>query len=361
MTSTGNAPVEAVQKTKPLFKLVPWIILLAGLSAVLLVIVNWNRYEAGERVQSTDNSSVNKNSTVLNAKVSGYIKSVDFNDFQHVKKGQLLVQLVDDDYRAALQSAEASLLKAKSSLKNLDNELAQQAAVVSQSQATADSGKARTKQAQSDDRRYRSLSGSGAVTAQATDSASYAYAQAKASWDSALADIEVQKKKRDVLAGQREQREAEVLAAQSSVETAALNLSYTRITAPEDGVVGVRDIQTGQLLSSGATVTNFVSASAPYVISNYKETQLDRIRPGQHVDIEVDSLPGQVFTGTVGTISPATGSTFTVIPADNATGNFTKVTQRIPVRINFDPDQRTLDRLRAGMSTTTHIDTAGAE
>lgn len=362
MTTQSNAQPDSSQarKTKPLFRLIPWIILICGLLAVILVITNWNHYEAGEVEQSTNNSSIRQDSTTLNAKVSGYVRSVNFRDFDHVHKGQVLVQLVDDDYRASLQSAEASQLRAESQLKSLSSELAQQQAVIDQSQATAESARAKMKQAQADDRRYRNLSGSGAVTAQASDSANYTLAQAKAALDSNQADVEVQKKKLEVLANERAQREADVISARASVETARLNLSYTQIIAPEDGVTGERNVQAGQLLSAGSEVTNFVPVSTPYIISNYKETQLSRIRSGQPVMIEVDSLPGKTFSGKVGKISPATGSSFAVLPADNATGNFTKVTQRIPVRIEIDSGQHSLELLRAGMSTTTHINTTGA-
>jgi membrane fusion protein (multidrug efflux system) len=176
-----------------------------------------------------------------------------------------------------------------------------------------------------------------------------------------LAAVELQQRQVVVLQGQRAQREADILAAQAALDTAKISLSYTRIVAPNDGTVGQRMVQPGSLLNPGAGVANFVPNAQAYVIANYKETQLARVAPGQPVQVEIDSFPGQVLKGHVSRLAPSSGSTFSTVPADNATGNFTKVTQRIPMRIDLEPHQALASRLRAGMSVTARIDTrAGA-
>lgn len=338
-------------------RLVPWIILAVVIGAIILVSMRWNSFEADSVVQTTDNATVQADSAVIDAKVSGYVRSVKFVDFQTVRAGDLLVQLDDREFRASVLHAEAALAKARAILDSLDYELAAQGATIAQARANAVSSASKLTLAVDDNRRFAALESSGAVTGQEADIARSNAAVVRAGQAGSLAAVDLANRQRDVLEGQRAQREADVLAARATLDSARIALSYTRIVAPTDGTIGQRAVQPGSLLNPGAAVVTFVAKTVPYVVANYKETQLSRIAPGQPVEILVDSLPGVRLRGRVSRLAPASGATFATLPADNATGNFTKVTQRIPLRIDLTPGQPMVMRLRAGMSVTTRIDT----
>jgi len=335
--------------------LAPWLVIALVLSAIILVATQWGRFEADRAVQVTDNATIQADVVVLDSRAAAYVRTVAFSDFQHVRKGQLLVQLEDDEFRADVLRAEAALAKAEAVLGNLPNELAAQHAMVDQARAKAESDTSRLQLAEADDQRFAALASSGAVTGQEADSARANAGMIRAARTGSTAAIELQNRQLDVLAGTRQQRQADVLAARAELERARIALSFTRITAPADGIVGQRHVQPGSLLAPGTAVANFVPDTPPYVVANYKETQLARIAPGQKVEITIDSFPGEVLQGHVSRLAPASGATFAAIPADNATGNFTKVTQRVPLRIDLDPNQPLATRLRAGMSATTRI------
>jgi membrane fusion protein (multidrug efflux system) len=324
----------------------------------VLVSTRWDAHEANATVQTTNNASVQGDATVLTARATGYVRHVNFSDFQHVKAGDLLVQLEDDDYRAAVTSARADLDRARANLANLANEEASQQATIAQAVAAARTSAARLALARQENARFQALTGSGAVTGQEADNARATLDAAVATQAGNGAATELQRRQLDVLRGQRAQRQAAVDAAQAALRTAEINLSHTRVLAPSDGVVGARNVQVGALLSPGTKVANFVPAARPYVIANYKETQLARVRVGQAVTIAVDSFPGQELKGRVARIAPAGGNVFSVVPADNATGNFTKVVQRIAVRIDIAENQPLAARIRPGMSVETRIDTS---
>jgi membrane fusion protein (multidrug efflux system) len=338
-------------------RLVPWIILALVIVSIALVSFRWNRFEADRAVQTTDNATIQADSAIINAKVSGYVRAVYFVDFQSVKAGDLLVQLDDREFRASVLHAEAALAKAQAILANLDHEVAAQRAMIAQARASADSSASKLRLAVDDNRRFASLEESGAVTGQEADSARSNAAVVRAGQAGSLAAVDLANRQLDVLEGQRAQRTADVLGARAALDTAEITLSYTRITAPATGTIGQRLVQPGTLLNPGAAVVTFVAKTTPYVVANYKETQMSRIAPGQRVEILIDSFPGTKLQGRVSRLAPASGATFSALPADNATGNFTKVTQRIPLRIDLTPGQPLVARLRAGMSVTTRIDT----
>jgi membrane fusion protein (multidrug efflux system) len=340
-------------------RLVPWIILALVIGSIALVSVRWNSFEADRAVQTTDNATIQADSAVIDAKVSGYVRAVNFVDFQSVRAGDLLVQLDDREFRASVLHAQAALAKAQAILANLDHEVAAQRATIAQARANADSSASKLRLAVVDDRRFTALADSGAVTGQEADSARSNAAVVRAGQAGSLAAVDLANRQLDVLEGQRAQREADVLAARAALDSAQIALSYTHIVAPATGTIGQRFVQPGSLLNPGAAVVTFVANTTPYVVANYKETQLSRIAPGQAVEILVDSFPGVRLRGRVSRLAPASGATFSALPADNATGNFTKVTQRIPLRIDLIPGQPMIQRLRAGMSVTTRIDTRG--
>lgn len=340
-------------------KLIPWVILALVLAGVVLASTHWDRFEADKTVQTTDDASVQADSSIINAKVSAYVVKVNFTDFQTVHAGDVLVQMDDREARASVLHAEAALAKAQAVLDNLDHELAAQRAMIAQARANAASTGSKLRLADQDNHRFSALADSGAVTGQEADSAQSNAAVVRATQAGSLAALDLQNRQYDVLSGQRAQRKADVQAAQAALESARIILSYTKIVAPGDGTVGQRLVQVGSLLNPGSAVVNFVAHNPPYVVANYKETQMSRIAPGQKAEIVIDSFPGQRLTGTVSRLAPASGATFSAVPADNATGNFTKVTQRIPLRIDLTPGQPLISRLRAGMSVTARIDTHG--
>ncbi|MFC4254119.1 HlyD family efflux transporter periplasmic adaptor subunit [Altererythrobacter xixiisoli] len=354
MSSLPPAPDTATPQPGWI-RLAPWIIIALVLIAIGVIAGQWGRFEADRAIQVTDNASIQNDAVVLDSRAAGYVRTVAFSDFQHVRKGQLLVQLEDEEFRADVLRAEAALARAQATLDNLANELAAQRAMVAQARANARSDSSKLQLAEADDQRFAALASTGAVTGQEADSARANAGAIRAAQAGSVAAVELQNRQLDVLAGTREQRQADVLAARAELARARIALSFTRIIAPADGIVGQRHVQPGSLLAPGTAVANFVPETPPYVVANYKETQLSRIAPGQQVDITIDSYPGEVLHGRVSRLAPASGATFAAIPADNATGNFTKVTQRVPLRIDLLPDQPLAARLRAGMSATTRI------
>jgi len=360
MSDTNVEPSNLPKhRESPWGRYLPWGILTLVLASVVLVSIRWDNFEADRTVQTTDDAAVQSDSSILNAKISAYATRVNFIDFQTVHAGDVLVQLDDREANAAMLHAQATLAKVQAVLDNLDHEIAAQRAMITQARANVTSNTSRLRLADQDNRRFSALADSGAVTGQEADSAMSNAAVVRATHAASVAAVDLQNRQLDVLSGQRAQRKADVLAAQAALETARITLSYTRIIAPVDGTVGQRLIQTGSLLNPGTAVANFVASTPPYIVANYKETQLSRIAPDQSVEVFVDSFPGQRLLGRVSRLGPASGATFSAVPPDNATGNFTKVTQRIPLRIDLNPGQPLLSRLRAGMSVTTRIDTHG--
>jgi membrane fusion protein (multidrug efflux system) len=340
---------------------VPWAILALVILIVFAVSTRWDSFVSNSSVQTTDYASIETDSALISAKVSGYVRQVAFTDFQPVHAGDLLVQIDDRELRADVVRAEATLARAKAVLANLDNEVAAGRATVSQAQAAEATNASKLRLAEQDNRRFSALEDSGAVTGQEADSARANMDAVRSTQQGTRASVELQKRQLDVLRGERGQREADVRAAAAALDLAHINLSYARITAPADGFVSERQVQAGSLVNAGSAIVNFVPQTPPYIVANYKETQLARVRTGQQVEISVDSFPGETLKGRITRIGPASGASFAALPADNATGNFTKVTQRIPLRIDLLAHQPLMSRLRAGMSVTTHVDTSGSE
>lgn len=298
---------------------------------------------------------------MLSARVSGYVRELPVTDYQTVTAGDVVAEIESDDYAVKVRAAEASLAKAQAVLDNLRNEEAQQCATIEQAEASLHSSEARLTQSQQDYDRKSQLVASGAVSRKSFDDAKADLASAKASREAALAALTLAQRQLDTLAGERAQRIADRDAASASVASAKLELGYTRIVAPFDGVLGRRSVQIGSLVASGTQIVTIVPLARPYLIANYKETQLKNVRAGLPVDITVDALPGYSFRGRVEQVAPMSGNESSLIPTDNATGNFTKVVQRVPVRIELEPGQADLNLLRPGMSAAIRIDTSGAK
>ncbi|MBB3388368.1 membrane fusion protein (multidrug efflux system) [Rhizobium sp. BK275] len=322
---------------------------------VAVATVDWNRWVAGAASQSTDDAVVSSDVSTLSAQISGIVRSTPVTDYQKVTKGQLLAEIDPREYDAAVEGAKANLAAANASLANLANQIELQRAVVQV--AEAQNASAEAQQTQTEQEFHRQTSLGGATSQQLLQQAQAAYLQAQASVKSTAASIEQQKAQLNVLNGQYPLLRSQVNAAQASLDTALIHQGYARIYAPFDGVIGRRLVHEGDLVAAGTSVISEVPLPSVYVTANFKETQLSRMTPGRTADVTIDTFPGQIFHGTVSGLSPASGSIFALLPPDNATGNYTKVVQRIPVKIVFDPGQPLLDRLKPGMSAVVTVDT----
>jgi membrane fusion protein, multidrug efflux system len=334
---------------------IPLLAVFAALLFIGLATLRWDAWVGGAAVQTTNDAYVRAEMTRLASRVAGEVRTVAVKDFQRVKSGDLLVEIDPADYQAQVAQAEAGVVGAKAALDNLDNQVELQYATIAQAEAQRVSAEARDVEARQEQERQQSLTQTQAGTRQKLEQAVADYAKAEADVRASRAVIAAQRHQLEVLAGTKKQRTADLLGAQAALAAARLRLGYTRIVAPFDGVVGERQVQPGDYVNIGSSLINIVPLPNVYVIANYKETQLTRVKPGQPVEITIDSFPDQTLRGEVERVSPASGSQFALLPPDNATGNFTKVVQRIPVRIALDKDQPLLERLLPGMSAVTRI------
>jgi membrane fusion protein, multidrug efflux system len=337
--------------------IIPLFAVVTALGFVAVATVRWDEWTGDARIQVTDDAYVRADLTRLSSRVAGQVLKVAVEDFQHVKRDQLLVQIDPADYQAQVDQAQAAVEAAQAALDNLANQIELQYATIAQGEAARTSAEALDVEAQEEEVRQKSLSQTDAGTRQRFEQATAAYAKAQADVKASRAVIAEQQHQLEVLQGTKKQRAADVEGAKATLVAAKLKLGYTRIVAPFDGVVSERQVQPGDYVNIGTNLINVVPLPNVYVIANYKETQLTHVKPGQPVEVTIDSFPHQVLHGRVERISPASGSQFALLPPDNATGNFTKVVQRIPVRIQLDKDQPLLDQLLPGMSVVTRIRT----
>ena len=339
---------------------IPLVCVLAAFVFIALATTRWDLWVGSARTQTTNDAYVRADVSQLSSRVAGEVKAVTVSDYQRVKAGDVLVEIDPSDYEAQVAQAEAAVAGAQAALDNLANQVELQYATIAQSEAQRASAEAVQLQAQQEHDRQQSLIQTEAGTRQRLEQANAALAKAQADVRASRAVIAAQKHQMEVLAGTKKQRAADVLAAEAALKAAKLKLGYTRIKALFDGIVGARQVQPGDYVNIGSNLFNVVPLPNVYVIANYKETQLTHVKAGQPVSITIDSFPRQVLHGHVARISPASGSQFALLPPDNATGNFTKVVQRIPLRIEFDKGQPLIDSLLPGMSAVTRIDTEGA-
>jgi membrane fusion protein (multidrug efflux system) len=316
----------------------------------------------GKRTQqNTNDAFVSADYTLVVPRVAGFIKEVLVEDNQQVKAGQLLALIDDRDLRASAEAADAQTLVARAQLQNAKATLERQTSVIAQAQAAVVSAKAEMAFAQQELNRYNHLAGVGAGTVQNAQQARTRIDQATAHLDTATAKLAAERKQVDILTAQRDAAEGSLKHAQAALEIASFELSYTRITAPQDGMIGERAVRVGAYVTPGSKLLAVVPLQRAYVVANFQETQLTDVQPGQEVQVRVDSLGGEALSGRVESIAPATGVTFAAVKPDNATGNFTKVVQRIPVKIMLEPGQPLAERLRVGMSVEASIDTRSSE
>ena len=320
---------------------------------ILLVIGAWlvvNHFVHFGDGEFTDNATVQQHITPVNTRVGGFIKEIRFNEYQPVHKGDTLVVIEDSEYRLQLAQAEANLQRELAGGDVTSSTIGVTRQNMSVSDAGVDEASVRLENARIDDQRYAQLLKSDAVTQQQYDKVHTAYLEAQARYEQAVRSRGTLAKTETEQGHRLTQNQAAVKVARAQIQLAKLNLSYTVIIATADGVVGKKDIHVGQLVQPGQTMASIVDNSELWVVANYRETQLPNIHVGSKVDITVDAVPGVAFKGTVERISDATGSAYSMIPQDNATGNFVKVEQRIPVRIHLDADKKAQSKLRAGMN-----------
>jgi membrane fusion protein (multidrug efflux system) len=310
----------------------------------------------GRYLESTDDAYVKADSTIISPKVSGYIAQVLVGDNQPVKAGELLARIDDRDFRAALDSAHADVDAAEAAVRNLDAQIALQQPVIEQETADVAAAEANLQFAQEEQARYDGLMKTGSGTIQRAQQTDAALREKNAQLLHEKSGLVAAQRKVDVLTTERAKSVAQLDRARAVEHQAALNVSYTRISAPVDGTVGARSLRVGQFVQAGTQLMAVVPLDAVYVVANFKETQLTHVRNGQPVEISIDSFHGTRLKGHVDSLSPASGLEFALLPPDNATGNFTKIVQRVPVKIVLD-DHNLTGLLRPGMSAEPTVNT----
>jgi membrane fusion protein, multidrug efflux system len=359
-----------------------------GVAALLLFTINgcWNSWQGGAVEQRTDDAYVRADMTPLSTRISGTVRNMDVDDYEAVKPGQLLVQLDDQDYRAILEEAKAALAGSRAELadnqsakfiqdakiQNAESGIVQATAALTAAKAAIAAVQPEVERTELERKRQQALIASKATTHQQleqTNADADRYSGVLAGQQASLASAEAMlASSRSVLEAEKRQRaaldtkdnlyKADIQAKEAAIIVAEVNLGYTRIVAPTAGAVGERHVREGQLVAPGMQVIDLVRGDV-WIEANYKETQLTNMRRGDAADIRIDTFPGTVLHGKVAEISPASGSQFALLPPDNATGNFTKVVQRIPVKIVLDPGHALQDRLRPGFSAVVTVHTSG--
>jgi membrane fusion protein (multidrug efflux system) len=361
----------------------PLLVVALALAILVTITRNWNAWEGGKVEQVTDDAYVRGDLTPLSTKVAGIVRTVHVEDFQKVHKGDLIVELQDDDYRAQVDQASAGVAAARAAIENnrrqrelQDSRIAKALAGIDQAKAqiaAAEAGKqaveAQVVRARSERKRQEGLYQTHSATQQTLEAAVANDDQLSAQLASRDADLnaaqtmlrsselsaEAERRSKSVLESQDMQLQADLLAKQAALAAATVNLGYTKIYAPGDGNVGERQVRPGQLVSPGTQVISFVDVMK-WVQANYRETQLTNVKVGDPAELRIDQYPGKVIRGKVLEIAPASGSQFALLPPDNATGNFTKVVQRIPVKIVLD-DKAFAATLRPGLSVIATVRT----
>ncbi|MEG2796181.1 MAG: HlyD family secretion protein [Pseudomonas sp.] len=327
---------------------------------VLIVLYAWQLPPFSSAVETTENALVRGQVTIIGPQLAGYVYEVPVQDFQYVKAGDLLVRLDDRIYQQRLDQSLAQLAVQKAALANVVQQRNSAEATIKLRQAVVADSEAQLRKSAADLRRNKELVRDGSVSKREMDVALAADAQSIAAVAQAKANLEIARQDLQTVIVNRGSLEAAVASADAAVQLARIDLSNTRIVAPRDGQLGQIGVRLGAYVNSGAQLMALVP-NQKWVIANMKETQMNNVRVGQPVHFTVDGLNHRKFTGHVQHISPGTGSEFALLQADNATGNFVKIAQRVPVRITIDPDQQEEERLRPGMSVVVSIDTAAGD
>jgi membrane fusion protein (multidrug efflux system) len=334
------------------------LIAAGGVAALLAIIglgAQW--LVSGRYIETTDDAYVGGDVTDIAPQVSGVIAAIAVSDDQFVHRGDVLMRIDDRDFAAALAKARAAVAGDEAMLDNLDATAVLQNAMIAQAQADIAAAQAQAALARSNEGRYARLAAANAGSQQDSQTAAANFAEAQAGVQKASAALAAARAQLAVIATQKAEAQAALAGAMAEQTIAAQNLGYTTIRAPFDGVVGNRAAHVGGYATAGAQAISIIPASGLWVDANFKEDQLARIKPGQAVTIVADIDPGAKITGRVQNLAPASGAVFSILPAENATGNFTKIVQRVPVRIALDGAAGALGLLRPGLSVTASVDT----
>jgi membrane fusion protein, multidrug efflux system len=332
------------------------LVFIVAIGIVIIVSTNWTRWEGGAGWQRTTDAYLQSDLTPISSKVSGYVRELPIQDYEHVRAGQVLAQLVDDDYRAAVAQAEAGVATAVSQAQALRAQRELQLANVEAARAVVASTTASSDQNDRDLARQRRLLETGSSSVEASEKLTTTHAQLEAQLMQTRAQAVAAVRQLGVLEAQIAQSEATIAAQRAALDTARINLGYTTITATQDGVIGQRQVKPGQLVGVGSQITTLTPLPKVWVIANFKETQLTHMAVGQKAEVTVDTFPGHTLRGHVQAFAPASGAEFALLPPDNATGNFTKVVQRVAVKIVIDDADGLADRLVPGMSVEAKVD-----
>jgi membrane fusion protein, multidrug efflux system len=366
--------------------IIPIVVLAVAAALFFTIHSGWNAWVGGGAEQTTDDAYVRADLTPLSTRISGTVRKLEVGDYEAVKPGQLLVQLDDDDYAAMLAETKAALAAAEANLEdnqaakriqdakiqNAEAGIAQATAAVTAAKAGIDSVQPDVDHTATELKRQQALLASKATTHQELEGAvanadrlagtlatqQAALVRAQAQLTSSQSVLEAEKREREALDTKDAVYKADIQAKKAAIIVSQVNLGYTRILSPAEGAVGERHVQEGQLVAPGMEVIDLVRGDV-WIQANYKETQLTNIQRGDVADITIDTFPGVTLHGKVLEIAPASGSQFALLPPDNATGNFTKVVQRIPVKIVLDPGHPLQGRLRPGFSAVVTIHATG--
>lgn len=333
------------------------LIVVAALGVATLITAGHHWWTVGRFNETTDDAYVGGDVTVIAPKVAGFISKLNVGDNQTVHAGDLLLKLDDRDYLAALARADAVVEMGKSALTNLDATRRLQEAVVSQAEAAIAAADAEIVRTHDDQVRFEGLLKSKAVSVQESQRADADYKEALAAGEKSRAGLIAAQRQLEVVDTQKLQAQAALQQAVAERELAQLNVNYTELRAPIDGVVGNRSAQVGGYATVGSQLISLVPARGLWIDANFKESQLARIRPGSPATVKIDSIPGKGFPGHVISVAPATGAQFSILPPENATGNFTKIVQRVTVRIVLDDESTALGQLRPGLSVVARVNT----
>lgn len=339
-----NALKKSTKGKKIIFPIILGLVLVGALGFTAKEYFYYKSHE------TTDNAQVDADISPVIARASGYVTEIRFEDNQYVKAGDTLVVLDDRDYRIRLQQAEAALMAARRSVNVSQSAVTEARANIATAEANIETAKVKLWKANEDYNRYKNLYDDHAITKAQFDNAKAEKDGAEAGLAAAQSQIPVVNKRVGTNKEQVQETASGIALREADVEYAKLQLSYTVITAPVSGIISKRSIQVGQLVQAGQSLFAIVHEKGLYVTANFKETQMSDLKIGEPVDIEVDAFPDKSIRGTIESFSGATGAKFSLLPPDNATGNFVKVVQRIPVRIKFNDDTAFTNQLRAGMS-----------
>ena len=332
------------------------LVFIVAIGIIFVVSTRWSRWEGGAGWQITNDAYLQADLTPIAAKVGGYLQDLPVEDFQRVHAGQVIAQIVEDDYKAAVAQAEAGIAAAIAQDETLKAQRELQQATIAAARAAVAVVQANIAQNGRDLARQQRLLQTGSSSTEATEKLDTLHAQLIAQEQQAEAQAHAAERQLGVLAAQEQQAEAAIAAQRANLEVAKLNLKYTTIVATQDGVIGQRQVKPGQYVGVGSQITTLSPLPNVWVVANYKETQLTHMAVGQKAEVTVDTFPGHTLKGHVNAFSPGSGAQFALLPPDNATGNYTKIVQRVAVKILIDDADGLKDRLVPGLSVEAHVD-----